>query len=298
MTDKHEWQTRLTQRENKTLKSHQKLANALTQAIRSNDPARLHAYLKTIAEPPSLINSLLALPTRQGASAKQWALWIQNNAVLSQLGIPANGQLQVFDQVQATTLDATASQRRFHFSLMDSPRFESPSTISWVIAYLRCLFRWHFFQDSCLWYAAHFKDYLNQPPLPHFLVHYIDNTLGYGVMTERRINVGEYVGEYVGDINLRHIFSPRRDTTYIIDYPIPMPPGYRWSIDAKLRGNFTRFINHSSDANCKVEVAYDGYIFRLLILAKKKIRPGEELRLNYGKDYWRHRSAIKKMPSD
>lgn len=49
-------------------------------------------------------------------------------------------------------------------------------------------------------------------------------------------------------------------------------------IDARVRGNAARWINHSCDPNCKTFEDEDGRVF---IEARHKIRPGEELTYDY-----------------
>lgn len=258
-------------------------ARTLVTAIRTNDTSTL----------PDIINhqdvtSLLNTPAQKGACAERWAYWLHNSAVLSALNLPT-GTLRVFSDGIQQTLDAQATQTRFAFEPILYPRFESSRGIGVIISYLRILFKCNFFKDSCLWHAAQHKQQLTHAAQTPHVVQFIDDTLGHGVIAQKNLSAGDFVGEYLGEINLRHIFSPFRDTTYIMDYPIPMPPGYRWSIDARRSGNFTRFINHDDNANCHMAVAYDGFIFRLLVLAKRDISSGEEFRLNYGKNYWRNR---------
>lgn len=49
-------------------------------------------------------------------------------------------------------------------------------------------------------------------------------------------------------------------------------------IDARVRGNAARWINHSCDPNCTTFEDNDGRVF---IEAKRRIRPGEELSYDY-----------------
>jgi hypothetical protein len=49
-------------------------------------------------------------------------------------------------------------------------------------------------------------------------------------------------------------------------------------IDARVRGNAARWINHSCDPNCRTFEDEDGKVF---IEARRKIRPGEELSYDY-----------------
>jgi SET domain-containing protein len=53
-------------------------------------------------------------------------------------------------------------------------------------------------------------------------------------------------------------------------------------IDGNIRENRARYINHSCRPNCEA----DGPNGRIFIMARRKIRAGEELTYHYGKDYF------------
>jgi len=75
----------------------------------------------------------------------------------------------------------------------------------------------------------------------------------------------------------------------MMDYPLPLIKGINIKINAMQFGNYTRFINHSYHPNTCIKVAYDGEIFRLLVVSIDQILKNEELRINYGKKYWKKR---------
>jgi SET domain-containing protein len=54
------------------------------------------------------------------------------------------------------------------------------------------------------------------------------------------------------------------------------------TIDGTVRENIARYINHSCKPNCEVEIKKG----RVLIFSKRKIKKGEELSYDYGKEYW------------
>ena len=71
----------------------------------------------------------------------------------------------------------------------------------------------------------------------------------------------------------------------MLEYPIPRIP----SNLAATKANPGSLI---ASPNTKIKVVYDGFLFRLLVVAKQDIELGQELRLNYGKGYWRTRSQV------
>lgn len=63
---------------------------------------------------------------------------------------------------------------------------------------------------------------------------------------------------------------------------------YLFEVDSKLtidgtdRKNIARYINHSCRPNCEVEI----YKKRIFVFSKRKIKIGEELAYDYGKEYF------------
>jgi len=239
--------------------------------------------LSTIADLAQVLD--IDLPAELGLSARQWAKWVHNEKVYDALGYAQNHFMNDHHQL----IDAQSISQKYGFRYSEHLTFETPQLIPWIIAYLRLLFRMNYFHPTCLWHAACHKDYLQAPTQTNSTVQFVNSEIGHGLFAVEPLTVGLVIGEYTGVINLRHLFSAKRETTYIMEYPIPMPPGFRWSIDAKGLGNFTRFINHSKKANCEISVAYDGFIFRLLVITKLEVKAGEQLTLDYGLDYWRQR---------
>ncbi|ETW09272.1 serine/threonine protein kinase [Aphanomyces invadans] len=105
---------------------------------------------------------------------------------------------------------------------------------------------------------------------------------GFGVRTTERVRaldpVGEYVGEIIGQKELYRRTSGlgRTETNF---YYLQLSNGVY--IDARHRGGFTRFVNHSCKPNCKAEKWTVGGETRLLVFALRDLEPGEELTFDY-----------------
>jgi SET domain-containing protein len=98
---------------------------------------------------------------------------------------------------------------------------------------------------------------------------------GLGLFAESEIPKGACVIEYVG-IELK----PGEDQTSRSKYLFEI--NARKTIDGTPRWNTARYINHSCRPNCEPNI-YKGRVF---IHARRKIKPGEELNYNYGKNYF------------
>ncbi|KAF0687357.1 Aste57867_20880 [Aphanomyces stellatus] len=105
---------------------------------------------------------------------------------------------------------------------------------------------------------------------------------GYGVRTCDPVPALSPVGEYVGEIiDQRELYRRtsalgRHESNF---YYIQLTPGVY--IDARNRGGFTRFVNHSCNPNCKAEKWTVGGETRLLVFALRDLAPGIEITFDY-----------------
>lgn len=104
---------------------------------------------------------------------------------------------------------------------------------------------------------------------------------GRGVFATGAIRKGERVMEYIGEI-ISWKEADRRPPSDPDDpfhtFLFSLDDGKR-VIDASLRGNDARWINHSCDPNCETEETETGRVF---IEAIRDIKRGEELNYDYG----------------
>jgi hypothetical protein len=106
---------------------------------------------------------------------------------------------------------------------------------------------------------------------------------GRGVFATRTIRKGTTILEYRGECTTWEIAQTRPDSD-------PANPHHTFIfelddgrvIDAGVRGNAARWINHSCDPNC---VTYEDDDGRVFIEARRTIRAGEELTYDYQLSY-------------
>ncbi|KAJ7248212.1 hypothetical protein B0H12DRAFT_721892 [Mycena haematopus] len=123
---------------------------------------------------------------------------------------------------------------------------------------------------------------------------------GWGVFATKRIPKGTFIGIYSGEF-LREEICERRGLvydksgrTYLLDvdwYYLKDLKGENnaeYVVDAYHAGNFTRFLNHSCDPNCKVTPCYidepDLKKSLITLFASRDIPAGEELCFTYSGD--------------
>ncbi|EGZ22038.1 hypothetical protein PHYSODRAFT_408331, partial [Phytophthora sojae] len=126
---------------------------------------------------------------------------------------------------------------------------------------------------------------------------------GWGVLAAQRIERGEHVGEYTGELvstrEMQRRYRQRYDPK-AINYVLSLREhvarqeedgggsalGFdvvRTNVDASSSGSATRFFNHSCAPNLEVAaVRVDSFIPRLALFARQRINAGEELTFDYG----------------
>ena len=98
---------------------------------------------------------------------------------------------------------------------------------------------------------------------------------GLGLFTKDPIENKGFVIEYTGKILTRK-YADVLGGKYLFE------TSYDRFIDGAERENVARYINHSCDPNCEVDILRG----RIYIFAIKKIRAGAELTYDYQKEYY------------
>ncbi|KAK8131841.1 SET domain-containing protein [Apiospora kogelbergensis] len=94
------------------------------------------------------------------------------------------------------------------------------------------------------------------------------------------IKKGQMLGEYLGELLPPDFDTTGMDTMYFFSMDqIAM-------IDARLKGNYTRFANHHCRPNISVSVSMIGRRRMILFTAARDLIPGEQLFISYGRQYF------------
>ncbi|VDB87787.1 unnamed protein product [Peniophora sp. CBMAI 1063] len=111
-------------------------------------------------------------------------------------------------------------------------------------------------------------------------------TWGYGAFLLEPAKKGELVIEYVGEIiaqptvDSREYVARERERHYLYNL------NNVFTLDASYASNVARYINHNSkQVNCQARVRLVGGEQRIAIVADRNLEVGEELFLNYGKEF-------------
>ena len=152
------------------------------------------------------------------------------------------------------------------------------------------------------------KNLLEHGITPHLQIAEVNHYIETGVFlkpTAKALKAGEFIGIYTGDYELV-LSTETKNNHYAYDVaaglkitkkhlPLVRSQGkhsvkeeYSIQTNAAAKGNFTRYINHSSVCN-NIEAFTrrlpDGTI-EVCLFTCKKICPGEQLLSNYGGQYW------------
>jgi hypothetical protein len=105
---------------------------------------------------------------------------------------------------------------------------------------------------------------------------------GRGLFVMEDVCDGEFLIEYVGEV-ISHRLADEREKRYqsqgIGCYMFSVSNDF--VIDATEKGNHSRFINHSCEPNCQIQIEKIDGSPRIVIFAKHAIRQGEELTYDY-----------------
>jgi SET domain-containing protein len=99
---------------------------------------------------------------------------------------------------------------------------------------------------------------------------------GLGLFATRPIPKGKRIIEYFGPYLPNEVVE-RSNGKYFFGV------NTKWSIDGSPRENVARYINHSCRPNAEPFVSQRR---RVWIWSRKKIKPGEEITYDYGKEYF------------
>lgn len=98
---------------------------------------------------------------------------------------------------------------------------------------------------------------------------------GLGLFALQEIPAGKRIIEYTGPLISNAEVEMRRGKYFF-------GVNSKWSIDGSPRSNTARYINHSCLPNAEALISGR----RVWIWSKKKIKAGEEITYNYGKEYF------------
>lgn len=128
-----------------------------------------------------------------------------------------------------------------------------------------------------LWMGIYYSREIEEGLHPRLAIRKVDDVKGFGLFAGQPLGAHFYVGEYTG------VVMPDQGTSeYSVRYPKWALQGSPLAIEAKERGNYTRFINHEEkEPNLELVSVYWKGLARLIFLTTRSIKSGEELVFDY-----------------
>lgn len=176
----------------------------------------------------------------------------------------------------------------FHLKYRFCLTFSSYEMVKKAIQNCPYFFKWQwlFGKDDEL--EAVYKKKLIRKDLAKVYVKWIDPVFEYGLFADEDLEEKSFIGEYAGIF--KRVYRKKPDINgYCFHYPTRFFSFQYHVIDALKEGNLMRFINHSESPNVQPIWLNHKGLLRLVFIAKRPIKKGEQLFFNYGKDYWRKR---------
>lgn len=139
------------------------------------------------------------------------------------------------------------------------------------------------------WLGTFFSQEIQKGSHPDLLISWVSERIGYGVFANEDLGKGVYIGEYTGIVRKR---KHGDENAYCFQYLVGDDWESPFIIDAKEKGNYTRFINHSHKSNLEPVSVYFNGAMHIILITLQPIKKGEQLCYDYGPDYWVKRNLI------
>jgi len=166
--------------------------------------------------------------------------------------------------------------------------FEEKKDLIWMIK--KCDHALHdgFIDEKQRWLGIFIENEIRNGKIAPTYIKWIDPIMEWGIFARENINAGVFVAEYTGCIK-KYKRAIDDHNAYCFEYSIGGVKKTPFTIDAKEKGNLSRFINHSFSPNLLQVPAYLDGIMHVVFRSSRNIKKGEQLTYNYGSQYWKKR---------
>lgn len=141
-----------------------------------------------------------------------------------------------------------------------------------------------------LWLGNYFKEELRANPIPKIRLKWIDDRMGWGIFAEESLKSMEFIAQYSGVVRKRR--KSDETNAYCFEYLLAPGVGSGYLIDAQDQGGVSRYINHGEKPNLASALATWEGVSHVVLYTNRVVERGEELRYDYGEDYWKGRGGV------
>lgn len=174
----------------------------------------------------------------------------------------------------------------FQVRYLAQQRFQDTKTFRRAVRYCPLFFKGSLGMEQ-RWLAKWYAQERREGKVAPVSTRWIDSEIGYGLFAEESFPLGTYIGYYTGVVRQWSLWKQNQNG-YCFRYPSWFWPIFM--IDALKEGNEMRFVNHSDTPNLEVLSQLEDGVFYLFFRTRTAVLKGEQLTLDYGKDYWRRRT--------
>lgn len=181
-----------------------------------------------------------------------------------------------------------AFESYFDVEYLDGLECSNELAVEWLSKQSHKLRRQREFRRLNEWTRALFESEFHKKVRPPVHIDFVNPFVGLGVFAKERLKPLTYIGEYAGVIRER-----RRQRDELNDYVFRyIESRFRapFLIDAKSKGNFCRFINHSDDPNLLSRPLLLEDSYHVIFYTKREVAKGEQLTYDYGPAFWKKRA--------
>ncbi len=203
-------------------------------------------------------------------------------------------QVLLKNSSQIETLSIDDFSKQMGISWLNALEFQTDGYIQKILKQSKRAMRKKELSIRAKWLGVRYKQEVSNGYMPKISIRYIDEHFGYGGFAEEDIAVGAYIGEYTGIVRKRRWRKDRKND-YCFEYTIGDWVYNPFIIDAKGKGNFTRYINHSEDPNVESLSVYVDEVMHIIFVALKPIKAGSQMCYHYGDTFWKKRRHNEKL---
>lgn len=172
------------------------------------------------------------------------------------------------------------------FEYLNDPVFESADILDLVLEKTFSAKSRDLIPGEKIWMGLYFNKEVQKGVHPKVGLRWIDETLGFGIFAQQRIQSCTFIAEYTGvvkDLGKR----TTKDNYYCVRYTSWGIKRRKLIVDAQNCGNFTRFINHSETPNLGLQSIYWNGLPRMVLVSLQEIKKGTQLTFDYGSLFWK-----------
>lgn len=183
------------------------------------------------------------------------------------------------------SLNIPSLPKTAYFEYLNHPIFETEEEFEEVVGIVAKAKREDKIPPEKIWMGIYFDTEVRKAVHPFISIREVNRDVGFGVFADKKIAACTFVGEYTGVI-VQKKTSQLKKKFYCLRYTT-WDGKNQFVIDAERKGNFTRFINHSSEPNLGVQTIYWQGIPRMIFVSLKEIQEGDQLTFDYGPLFWK-----------